>query len=146
MAIVSTFALLLALGAAPAAAQPAMPDLPPSMAALPQGSFRLVFRAGETALPPGAGDAIGAIGRRLAATPAGQGRITVEAQASGPDGDGSAARRLALARAQAVRAALVAGGLADTRVDIRALGVTPARLDAADILPPGTARSERTRP
>ena len=146
MAIVSTFALLLALAAAPALAQAPAAELPPSMAALPQGSVRLIFRAGETALPPGAGDAIGALGRRLAAAHAGQGRVTVEAQASGPEGDGSAARRLSLARAQAVRAALVAGGLADTRVDIRALGVTPARLDAADILPPGTARSERTRP
>jgi outer membrane protein OmpA-like peptidoglycan-associated protein len=69
----------------------------------------------------------------------------VEGHASGPADDVSSARRLSLARAIAVREALVAGGLAATQVDVRALGRTEAALDIADILPPGTPRSGQVR-
>jgi outer membrane protein OmpA-like peptidoglycan-associated protein len=143
--------LLAGLVASPAAAQaprgapPPPLALPAGMSPLPGGAFRLSFRTGETNLPAGVAATLGEIGRRLAVSPAGQGRITVEGQASGPANDASAARRIALSRAQAVRAALVAGGLEETRVDVRSLGRTPAALDAADILPPGTARTAQTR-
>ena len=119
--------------------------LPAGMSPLPHGAYRLSFRSGESAVSPAQAQTLAEIGRRLAAIPAGTGRITVEGQASGPSNDVSAARRVALARAQAVRAALVAGGLDETRVDVRALGRTPAALDAADVLPPGVQRAGPTR-
>lgn len=119
--------------------------LPAGVSALPEGVVRVAFRPGEAALPEGAGPALAALGARLAARPAGAGRVTVEGQASGPADDPSTARRLSLARAQAVRAALVAGGIAETRVDVRPLGRTAAGLDAADILPPEAPRSGQAR-
>ena len=49
------------------------------------------------------------------------------------------ARRASLARAQAVKAALVAGGLPATRVDLRPLGRLAEAADRVDVLPPGVA-------
>ncbi len=105
----------------------------------PGGGWRVPFAPGAEALAGEARAALAGIGRQLATQPGG--RITVEAQASGPAEDASIARRIALARARAVREALTQGGLAETRVDIRALGRTEAALDAADILPPGHPRT-----
>jgi hypothetical protein len=102
---------------------------------LPQGGFRL--RMTGTELTAAQTRAVQALGRDLAALP--QGRITVEAQVAGPADDVSAARRLSLARAQAVKSALVAGGLTPTRIDLRPLGRLSAPQDAVDILPPGVA-------
>jgi outer membrane protein OmpA-like peptidoglycan-associated protein len=113
------------------------------MSPLPNGAFRVAFRAGQAELPSGAAETLAEIGRRLAQRPLGTGRIAVDGQASGPSNDPSVARRLSLARAQAVRRALVAGGLDETRVDVRALGRTPAALDAADVLPPEAQRPGR---
>jgi hypothetical protein len=87
-------------------------------------------------LPQGLAPALAEIGRSLGERAVGTGRITIEAQASGPAEDASAARRLSLGRAEAVRQALAAGGLATTRVDLRPLGRTAQGLDCADILPP----------
>ena len=102
---------------------------------LPQGGFRL--RMTGTELTAAQTTAVQALGRDLAALP--QGRITVEAQVAGSAEDVSAARRLSLARAQAVKSALVAGGLTPTRIDLRPLGRLSAPQDAVDILPPGVA-------
>ena len=102
---------------------------------LPQGGFRL--RMTGTELNPAQTTAVQALARELAALP--QGRITVEAQVAGPEDDVSAARRLSLARAQAVKSALVAGGLTPTRIDLRPLGRLSTPQDAVDILPPGVA-------
>lgn len=141
-------ALPLLLPARPASAQPsrnapAPPlPLPPGMAPLPGGAWRVSFRTGQVEVNEATRATLAEIGRRLAALPEGRGRITVEGQASGPVNDPSSARRVALARATAVRAALVAGGLAETRVDVRALGRTPAALDCADVRPPGTGSGE----
>jgi outer membrane protein OmpA-like peptidoglycan-associated protein len=145
--------LTLATGAVAQTAPPAQRGapapplaLPTGMAPLTQGAYRLSFRTGETALPAGTAPTLAELGRRLGAASApGTGRITVEGHASGPTNDVSAARRIALARATAVRDALVAGGLDATRVDVSALGRTALALDAADILPPGVTRSTRTR-
>jgi outer membrane protein OmpA-like peptidoglycan-associated protein len=115
--------------------------LPAGMSPLPHGAYRVAFRGNATTLPDGAAEALAEIGRRLAATAAGSGRITVEGQASGPRNDASTARRISLERAIAVRKALAAGGLDETRVDVRGLGRVPAGLDAADVLPPGAVRS-----
>jgi outer membrane protein OmpA-like peptidoglycan-associated protein len=114
------------------------------MSPLPGGAFRLAFRAADATISPAAQATLAEIGRRLAASLSpGLGRVTVEAQASGPAQDASAARRLSLARAQAVRDGLAAGGLAPNLIDVSPLGRQPAGLDAADILPPGAARASR---
>jgi len=131
--------LLLAApaGAQPSRNAPAPPiALPAGMSPLPRGAYRVNFRAGQIELADATKATLGELGRRFAALPEGRGRITVEGQASGPANDPSTARRVGLARANAVRAALVAGGLAETRVDVRALGRTPAALDCADVIPP----------
>jgi hypothetical protein len=111
------------------------PALPPGIAPLPDGGVR-VEMAGAA---PDAAQvaALAVLGRALAAIPAG--RITVEAQVSGPANDASMARRASLARAQAVKAALVAGGLPATRVDLRPLGRVGDGADRVDVLPPGVA-------
>jgi len=102
---------------------------------LPQGGFRLRMTGTELTATQTA--AVQALARSLAALP--QGRITVEAQVAGPAEDVSAARRLSLARAQAVKSALIAGGLTPTRIDLRPLGRLSGAQDAVDILPPGVA-------
>lgn len=123
-------------GAAMVPQQPAGgPALPPGMEALDGGGVRLVM-AGDG---PDAAQlrALEALGRALAALPSG--RIAVEAQVSGPANDVSTARRASLARAQAVKAALVAGGLEPTRIDLRPLGRLATGADRVDVLPPGVA-------
>lgn len=102
---------------------------------LPLGGFRLRMTGSELTQPQTA--AVQSLARDLAALP--QGRITVEAQVAGPANDVSAARRLSLARAQAVKSALIAGGLTPTRIDLRPLGRLSGAEDAVDILPPGVA-------
>ena len=108
---------------------------PQGLSSLPQGGFRL--RMTGTELTAAQTVAIQALARNLAALP--QGRITVEAQVAGPADDVSTARRLSLVRAQAVKSALIAGGLAPTRIDLRPLGRLSGAQDAVDILPPGVA-------
>ncbi len=114
-------------------------DAGPAFEALAEGRWRIRFAVGREDLSEAAAGRIEDLGRRLAgAAPAG--RVTVEAQSSGPDADVSAARRLSLGRALAIKAALANGGLAPTRIDLRPLGRTPEAVDAADILPPPVAR------
>jgi hypothetical protein len=136
--------VLLAAGPDPLRAQPgasaaAEAPLPPGLEQRPEGVLRLHLSPSATEPDAAARAALERLGASLAARPAG--RVTVEAQVSGPAADVSAARRLSLARALAVRQALVAGGIAETRVDVRALGRTPDALDAVDVLPPGAART-----
>lgn len=118
----------------PRAAGPAGPALP-GLTPRPDGGWRLAFAPASADLPPAMPAALADLGRRLAQGP--QGRVRVVAQAAGPVQDVSAARRLSLARGIAVKAALAAGGLAATRIDIRPAGRTEEALDAADVLPPG---------
>jgi len=141
----------------PAAAPPApaqlSPDARPPVAesdgaaaaatafeAIAEGRWRIRFAAGREELSHAAANRIGDLGRRIAEA-ASTGRVTVEAQASGPETDVSAARRLSLGRALAVKAALAGGGLAPTRIDLRPLGRTPEAVDAADIVPPPARRA-----
>ena len=135
---------LLALPA-PAGAQ-ALGVTPAGLSALPGGGWRIAFPAGQADLPQGLGPALAEIGRSLGEKPVGTGRITIEAQASGPAEDASVARRLSLGRAEAVRQALAAGGLVTTRVDLRPLGRTAQGLDCADILPPNASLARPTDP
>ena len=109
--------------------------MPAGLEALPAGGWRLSFPAGTEAPPPAAEASLARLGRGLAAVP--EGRVTLLAQASGPVKDVSAARRLSLARGLAVKEALVSGGLAATRIDVRPMGRTPEAADAVDVQPPG---------
>ena len=129
------------LSAAPGPAQPPPapprsppPAVPPGLEALPQGGLRLRFAAGAEGPPPAALDSLTELGRSLGAGP--PGRVVLTGQASGPAADVSAARRLSLARALAVKQALAAGGLPATRIDIRPLGRTADAVDAVDVQPP----------
>jgi outer membrane protein OmpA-like peptidoglycan-associated protein len=108
--------------------------LPAGMEALPQGGWRIHFSPGRLSLGESATATLAELGRRLATRP--QGRITLYAQASGPESDISAARRASLARALAVKQALAAGGLPPTRIDVRPMGRTEETMDAVDVQPP----------
>lgn len=108
--------------------------LPAGMEALPRGGWRIHFAPGRLSLGESATATLAELGRRLAARP--QGRITLYAQASGPESDVSAARRASLARALAVKQALAAGGLPPTRIDVRPMGRTEEAMDAVDVEPP----------
>lgn len=161
--MVRSLSILLLL-AAPLAAQPLPPEPAPSppapaflaplpaprgtmstpaplpmagLEAMPGGAWRLRFAPGRDRLDNLTTTALGELGRRLTVPPIG--RVTVLAQTSGPTLDASAARRLTLARAEAVKQALVAGGLDATRIDLRPLGRTAEALDVADIQPPPAA-------
>jgi hypothetical protein len=126
---------------APAAARPRPQVIapPPGLEALPNGGLRIQGAALDAATRAALGD----YGRRLAALP--NGRVTVLAEVAGPAEDAHLARRLSLSRAQAAKAALVAGGLDETRIDLRPLGRTAAGTDRLDVLPPGVDRSEPPR-
>jgi len=134
-------ALLALMVAAPAAAQPAAPlsqvTLGRGVAAIPPGVWRIAFSPERDALEVEQRAALG----RLAAVlqSATVGRVTLLAEAS-EGSDVSTHRRLTLARALAVKAALVAGGLNETRIDIRALGRTPNGRDGVDVLAPTAPR------
>lgn len=108
---------------------------PAGLEALPEGGWRLRFAPEQEAPPAAAEAALATLGGRLAALP--EGRVTLLAQASGPAKDVSTARRRSLARGLAVKAALVSGGLAATRIDLRPMGRTPEAADAVDVQPPG---------
>lgn len=130
----------------PAAARPALPDTapetamvtpvapPPSVAPPPPvvsdkatttaaptvAGLRLTFASGESVLKP---DSTASIKELAAAAPSGdQTTFNVLAYAPGAPDDPSTARRVSLARAMAVRGALVADGIASARIFVRALG------------------------
>ncbi len=127
--------------AAPPAGPPSQAGTPTAIGGLrrlPQGAWRLSFEPGTDT--PSALQRLGLMRLGGALARETTGRITLWSEVAGGEDDVSTTRRLALRRALAVRAALVAGGLAETRVDIRALGRTEAERDLVDILPFGIAR------
>jgi outer membrane protein OmpA-like peptidoglycan-associated protein len=110
--------------AAPATARPpAPPPVTPTAAttAAPQASgLRLIFKPNESDLSPAAN---GAIGDLVKSTPKGDTvTFNVVAYAEGVTDDPSVARRVSLSRGLSVRAALMADGVASTRIYVRALG------------------------
>lgn len=125
--------------ATPPVALPPMPplNLPQGVIALPGGAWRVTFPAERGTLEAEQRAALERLGAALAASSVG--RVLLNSEASGGE-DLSTYRRLTLARARSVKAALVAGGLAETRVDIRALGRTANGRDAVEILSPTTPR------
>ncbi len=127
---------------APATLPPALPPMPAIRLArgiteLPQGAWRITFAADQDALDAEQRAALGRLGAALHASTTG--RILLNSEASRGE-DVSTHRRTSLARARAVKAALVAGGLEETRVDIRALGRTEQARDVVDVLSPTSPR------
>jgi outer membrane protein OmpA-like peptidoglycan-associated protein len=110
----------------PPAAQAPPPPPPPisdtaaSAASAVGAGLRVTFGEGETDLSPASA---GAIQNLVRAGPQGEGiSFNVVAYAAGTPEDPSTARRLSLARALAVRSALIADGVSSTRIYVRALG------------------------
>ncbi len=130
-------------GAASGAAPP--PPLPPlphvslirGISAPEPGVWHLLFEAGSDEIPAARRQVLARIGAVL--NTGSVGRVTVIAEV-GEGTDLSTARRLSLARARAVKAALVAGGLPETRIDLRAMGHRAPGQDLAAILAPTVAR------
>jgi len=125
----------------PPPAQASPPPPPPPIlegatsAALTTGAgLRVTFGAGEADLSPASAEAIK---RVVQSAPAGDATsFNVVAYAAGAPEDPSTARRLSLSRALAVRSALMADGVASSRIYVRALGATggtesPDRVDLA---------------
>ncbi|MBS0642403.1 MAG: OmpA family protein [Acetobacteraceae bacterium] len=130
------------------AARPALPESTPAIASIPpvpppaeaaappppppisdqaatkaepvsQG-LRLLFATGQSDLSP---DSAASLKQLTSSLPPGDATsFSVSAYAPGSRDDPSSARRLSLARAMAVRSALVSSGVASTRIYVRALG------------------------
>jgi hypothetical protein len=95
--------------------KPAAPVAPAVVRPVYKGPVTLKFAPGSDALPPGAAAALaGVCGLTVP--------VTVDARAADDASDPSAALRLSLARALAVKAALTGCGVPGTRVLPRALG------------------------
>jgi ABC-type phosphate/phosphonate transport system substrate-binding protein len=96
--------------------------------------LRVTFGAGQADLSPASADAIKSMVH--AAPPGDTTTFNVIAYAAGTPEDPSTARRLSLARALAVRSALMADGISSARIYVRALGAAggdeaPDRVDLA---------------
>jgi outer membrane protein OmpA-like peptidoglycan-associated protein len=105
-------------------APPIAPGAATTAAATPAG-LRLTFASGQSDLSPGSADSIKQLVQ--AAPPGDATTFNVLAYASGDPDDPSVARRLSLARAIAVRAALMTDGVPSSRVYLRALGSEPGK-------------------
>lgn len=107
--------------APPPPPQPQVAALPPATAkAAPSDRLRIEFSGDSVNLPKGARDRLVALAGNLLEDESL--RAQVKAYASGSSGSASAARRLSLSRALAVRALLIEEGVRSTRIDVRALG------------------------
>ncbi len=95
------------------------------MASSASGSTQLYFRSGSASLDVQSASALAVVAQRLAASP--DARVMVSGYT---DSTGSAAQndRLAHARADTVRSALIVAGVQDARIDMR----KPARVVATD--------------
>jgi outer membrane protein OmpA-like peptidoglycan-associated protein len=127
--------------APPAPASGAAPPPPPaisessvSTATSSASGLQITFGSGQSDLSP---SSAAALENLVKTAPTGDGTsFNVVSYAAGTPGDPSTARRLSLARALAVRNALVANGISSSRIYVRALGAsagdaTPDRVDVA---------------
>ncbi len=123
----------------PPAAQAPPPPPPPisdtatSAASAAGAGLRVTFGPGESDLSPASATAIQNLVKN---GPQGDGiSFNVVAYAAGTPEDPSTARRLSLARALAVRSALIADGVSSTRIYVRALGAqaSDAPADRVDL-------------
>ena len=85
-----------------------------------QGGSRITFGSGSADLNPTGMQALQALTARMKADP--ESRAQVEAYGSGTSDDPSTPRRMSLARGIAARAVLINGGIASTRIYVRAIG------------------------
>lgn len=90
-----------------------------AVSAIPGGS-RITFGSGSADLNPTGMQALQALTARMKADP--ESRAQVEAYAGGTSDDPSTPRRMSLARGIAARAVLINGGIASTRIYVRAIG------------------------
>lgn len=119
----------------PVAAAPvtAVPTATSSTAPLPTGTLRILFGANSADLNAKTISAITDLAAHLKDTP--EKRVILTSYATLPGDDISMPRRIALARALAVRSILVSHGVATTRIYPRALGrPTPTDTAPADRL------------
>lgn len=122
------------LATPPPAAPPVFP--PPDarpVAPAPVGeTLRVLFAKAGTGIPSDAATDIDGLAARMAATGAGRVQITAYAD----EADARNARRLALARAEAVRSRFVLNGVRSDRINLRPLGdaAGDGPADRADIL------------
>jgi outer membrane protein OmpA-like peptidoglycan-associated protein len=115
---------------ASAAAQPAAAPLP-QPSAQPSRTLRVDFAPGQSDLTPPEAGAVAGLGQEVPKD--GAVRVEVLAYAPATQGDASAARRLSLARALAVRSALAEAGVPIGSITLRALGSPPTeQAGAAD--------------
>jgi outer membrane protein OmpA-like peptidoglycan-associated protein len=109
------------LAAAAPATAPTPPPQPATAAlATPGGPFTVEFAAGGAELPSGVEEGLAALARQIEGDTAM--RLQLKAYASAENTVASAARRLSLSRALAVRSFLIEEGVSSTRIDVRALG------------------------
>ena len=87
---------------------------------LPGDTLRIEFAGDSADLPIGTDSNLNALAEKLLANE--RLRAQVKAYAGSSTGSASAARRLSLSRALAVRSVLIEHGVRSTRIDVRALG------------------------
>ena len=119
-----------------AAAPPPVAETPPPASPSSYSAIGIVFASGDSELPGAAREILDGVAERLAADPAI--RVVLKAYASAEGATASAARRLSLMRALAVRSYLMDAGIDATRIDVRALGAKyeagpPDRVDIVGI-------------
>jgi len=103
------------------ATQPGVASLPPATGPLGDGdNMRIVFDQDSSKLPPDARSALKALSDQMRNQDTL--RLQLLAYAGDTDTSASAARRLSLSRALAVRSFLIESGVRSTRIDVRALG------------------------
>jgi outer membrane protein OmpA-like peptidoglycan-associated protein len=107
---------------APVAAPPvtAAAAAPSVVTAIGDKTMRVQFPAGATDLPEGAKRDLDGLAQKLAGNE--QSRLQLVAYAAGGLDEANQARRLSLSRALAVRTYLIAQGVPNSRMDVRALG------------------------
>jgi outer membrane protein OmpA-like peptidoglycan-associated protein len=110
----------------PPSPAPIAADAPGSATPIPDG-LRVTFGPGRGDMNQATADAVRDLARTAAKGPA-DAAFNVTALAAGAADDGSAARRLSLARGLAVRSLLIGEGIASTRIFVRALGDSPDAL------------------
>ncbi len=109
---------------APSAAKPpeapSQASLPPATAPVGDRVMQILFPVGESRVPNGAQTGLKDLAEQMKAKESL--RLQLVAYAAGGDLSSSAARRLSLSRALAIRTLLIDNGVRSTRIDVRALG------------------------
>jgi outer membrane protein OmpA-like peptidoglycan-associated protein len=130
----ATVALAPITPSAPAAQAARPPPPPVSATALTEakaadGGLRVTFGSTDADLNPAS---VASVKQYAGGGPSGDTTYNVLAYAAGSPSDPSAARRLSLSRALAVRSALMADGVASSRIFVRALGSSAGNNGPAD--------------